>query len=116
MKNRGVPVAAGTRVEYVIIKNKVFKKSDAQKDKLEDVNYFAEFREILRLSFLDYLKQFINPIDEICEVVMGIKGFVKGQFEQRIKYSKVVDRIAWLGAPKFKFESGPRNRFMEFED
>jgi len=116
MKSRGIPVGAGSRIEYVIIKNKVFKKTDAQKDKLEDVNYFAEHREIYRLDYLSYLKQFINPIDELCEVVMNVKGFVKGQFEQRIQYSKVVDRITMLGGPKIKFEKVVMNDYIEFND
>jgi len=103
MKNRGVPVGPGSRIEYLILKHKSFKKTDTQKDKIEDVNYFAEFREVFRLSYLDYLKQFINPIDEICSVVMNVDKFVKQQFDQRIKYSKVVERIKELGRPNLSF-------------
>jgi DNA polymerase elongation subunit (family B) len=116
MKKRGVPIGAGSRIEYVIINKKSYRKDAPQKDKIEDVNYFAEFREVFRLCRISYLKQFINPIDEICETVMGIKGFVKSHFETRIKYSKVVDRIKDLGEAKLLFIDVDMNQFMEFED
>lgn len=113
---RGVPIGAGTRVEYVLTKNKSYKKTDTQKDKLVDIDYFLEFREVFRLSRLDYCKQFINPIDEICDVVMGIEGFVKQQWDQHIAYSKVTDRITELGRPKLLFEKVPLNNFVSFSD
>lgn len=103
MQARGVPVGAGSRIEYLILNTKKYKKTDTQKDKIEDVNYFAEFREILRICFLSYLKQFINPLDEICTVVLGIEDFVKNQLDYRINYSKVVDRIKHLGRPKIEY-------------
>lgn len=103
MQARGVPVGAGSRIEYLILNTKKYKKTDTQKDKIEDVNYFAEFREVLRVCFLSYLKQFINPLDEICTVVLGIEDFVKNQLDYRINYSKVVDRIKHLGRPKIEY-------------
>lgn len=116
MKKRGIPVGAGTRVEYVIIKTKVYKKDDAQKEKIEDIGYFTEFRDIMRISRLDYLKQFINPIDELINVVMCVEGFVKQQFEHRIVHSMMVDRIASLGAPRIIFQDSKMNQFLEFPD
>lgn len=105
MQKRGIPVGAGSRIEYLITKIKEFKKTDTQKDKLVDVDYFAEFRDIMRISYLDYLKQFINPIDEMLEVVLGVEDFVKKNFDYRIKYSKVVDQINNLGAPRLIFNN-----------
>jgi DNA polymerase elongation subunit (family B) len=104
MQKRGVPIGAGSRIEYVICNTRVFKKTDTQKDKIEDVNYFAEFREIYRISHLDYIKQFINPIDEICRVVMDIDDFVKKQLDIRINHKKVMKRIDILGKAKIVFE------------
>lgn len=103
MQKRGIPVGGGTRVEYLILKHGPYKKSETQSEKIEDVNYFAEFREILRIELLSYLKQFINPIDELCVVVMGLENFVKDQFEIRIAHSQMTDQIAELHKTKIKF-------------
>lgn len=103
MQKRGIPVGGGTRVEYVILKHGPYKKNETQSDKIEDVNYFSEFREILRIELLSYLKQFINPIDELCVVVMGLEGFVKEQFENRIAHSQVTDQISELRKTRLEF-------------
>lgn len=103
MQKRGIPVGGGTRVEYLILKHGPYKKTETQSDKIEDVNYFSEFREILRIELLSYLKQFINPIDELCTVVMSLEGFVKEQFEIRIAHSQMTDQISELNKPKFEF-------------
>jgi DNA polymerase elongation subunit (family B) len=103
MEARGVNIASGDRIEYLVCKHKTFEKKDTQKDKIEDLAYFLEFREILRVSYIDYLKQFINPLDQICSVVMCVDKFVKQHWEQRIKYSKVVERIQYHGRPKMIF-------------
>jgi DNA polymerase elongation subunit (family B) len=116
MQKRGIPVGGGTRVEYVILKKGPYRAQDTQTSKIEDVGYFAEFRSILRLSYLDYLHQFINPIDELCHVVMGVEGFVKQQFKIRLQHSRVVDRITELGRPKFEFIEGSKNDALVFED
>lgn len=103
MQKRGIPVGGGTRVEYLILKHGPYKKTETQSDKIEDVNYFSEFREILRIELLSYLKQFINPIDELCTVVMSLEGFVKEQFEIRIAHSQMTDQISELNKPKLEF-------------
>jgi DNA polymerase elongation subunit (family B)/ribonuclease HI len=103
MAKRGIAIGGGTRIEYVILKNGSYSKQDTQTSKIEDASYFAEFREILRLSYLDYLRQFIKPLDDLLKVVIGLEDFVAGHFKQRIQYSKVVDRIQELTAPKLEF-------------
>ncbi len=115
MVERGVPVGAGTRVEYLILNIKPYKKTDPQFPKLEDVSYFTEFREILRVSELDYLKQFINPIDELCNVVLGLDNFVKKHFDLRFSYYKTMNKIKDLVAPKLNF-TGSMNQYIEFDD
>jgi DNA polymerase elongation subunit (family B) len=116
MQKRGIPVGGGTRVEYVILKNGPYRKTETQSDKIEDVNYFSEFREILRIELLSYLKQFINPIDELCEVVMGLEDFVKEQFEIRLAHSQLTDQISELRKPKIEFDDPPENKKMIFLD
>ena len=116
MQKRGQVMGGGSRVEYVILKKGPYRKQDTQTSKIEDVGYFSDFRDILRLDLLAYLASFVNPLDELCRVVMGVDGFVKAQFETRLKYSRVVDRIADLGAPRLDFVDAPRNQFLEFDD
>lgn len=102
MQKRGMPIGAGTRVEYVVCKDefKPFKKSETQKERICDIDYFIEFREIFRLCRLTYMKTFINPLDELCRVGLGIDDFVKEQWNIRIKFSQVIDRIKRLSEPK----------------
>jgi len=113
MQKRGIAVGGGTRVEYLVLKNGPYKKSETQADKIEDANYFSEFREILRIELLTYLKQFINPLDELCRVVMGLENFVKDQFETRIAYSQVTDHIKELGKTKLKFVEPKKLAFVD---
>ena len=105
MRLRGVPITAGSRIEYIICNNTngSFKKTESQKEKVEDINYFAEYREIYRVSYLNYLKQFITPIDEVLYVVLGIKDFVKQQFDIRINYNKTILRIKQIFSPKIEY-------------
>lgn len=105
MMRNGTPVSAGSRVEYVITADEGvdYKKTECQREKIEDIDYFIEFREILRLSYLDYCKQFINPIDELCEKVFGIKDVVKDQWNIRINYAKVVNQIKETGRPRILY-------------
>jgi DNA polymerase elongation subunit (family B)/ribonuclease HI len=116
MAKRGVAIGGGTRIEYVILKNGPYCYKDTQTSKIEDVNYFMEFRDIFRISYLDYLKQFINPLDDLLKVVIGLEDFVWEHFRQRIKYSQVVDRIQELTRPRIEFEDGPRNAEINFGD
>lgn len=106
MQAAGMPIGAGTRIEYVICKDEfnVYKKQEPQRDKLTDIDYFLEFREILRLSYIDYLKQFISPLDQVMEIVIGIEDYVKTQWNARIQYSKVINRLNHLFRPHLSFE------------
>lgn len=106
MQRRGMPVGAGSRIEYVVCKdvNKSYKKSETQKERITDIEYFLEFRQYLRLCHLTYLKTFINPIDDVCTVAIGVNDFVKDQWNTRIKFASVVDRIRALGEPNILFD------------
>jgi DNA polymerase elongation subunit (family B)/ribonuclease HI len=112
MAKRGIAIGGGTRIEYVILKHGSYSKQDTQTSKIEDASYFAEFREILRLSYLDYLRQFIKPLDDLLKVAIGLEDFVDGHFKQRIQYSKVVDRIQELTRPKIEFTGGDSEETM----
>ncbi len=74
MQKRGENVGAGTRLEYVVtdihdLKAQLFKK-------IEDVSYFTRYSNILSLDLLYYIKNLINPIDELLAII-GEKNFTK---------------------------------------
>lgn len=85
MINRGIPVVAGSRIEYLFTIACRGEKNFSQGEKVEDLDYFARWREVLRLDYLYYLeKQFIKPLDELLKVGLGIEDFVKRQYELRL--------------------------------
>lgn len=104
MKRRGVPIAAGSRIEYLIVEDGLqYKKTESQKDKIIDIDYFIEYREIFRVSYLDYLKQFINPIDEICDRILNVENFIKTHLEDRIQKSRLINELKDLTRPREEF-------------
>jgi DNA polymerase elongation subunit (family B) len=74
MKNRGMIVQAGTRLEYVVAypnnqKGKLY-------DKLEDVEYIKKHGDIIKLDYMYYLKNLVIPLDQMCNVSFkNIVGF-----------------------------------------
>lgn len=101
MRRRGKIVDAGTRLEYVVI------ESENQKDKLfnkiEDVEYFGDHREVLKIDYLYYLHLMINPIDEMIKVAYGIDDFLKTQYKLRLESIKYKEEINALSKPKLIF-------------
>jgi len=106
MMERGIDVPVGSRIEYVMLdRGKGYDKKAKQCDQVEDVNYFAEFREKLRIDFLYYLKsQCVKPIDELLKVALKIDKFVLNQLNLRIVYmNNVVQRIKESTQVKLEF-------------
>jgi DNA polymerase elongation subunit (family B) len=98
MKRRGRRVDTGTRLEYVVTTNggwdgKLF-------DKIEDLEYFKEHSDLLRLDFLYYLKNAINPIDEAIKVAYGINDFLDSQYKLRVLKHRTCKKIENKGYAK----------------
>jgi DNA polymerase elongation subunit (family B) len=64
MRKRGCHVSAGERLSYVITQN-----GEKLSEKMEDVEYFKEHSETLRIDSLYYMKLMINPFDEVLMTV-----------------------------------------------
>jgi len=62
MKRRGVPVDAGSRIEYVVTK-KYGVTTLGQK--IEDYDYFKRHTSVLNIDFKYYVEAMINPLDQI---------------------------------------------------
>ena len=72
MENRGHPVPAGSRLEYVILQH--YKDPQAKLfDKLENPDYMMQHADVLRLDRLYYLKSSIIPIDQLLTVVFKVE-------------------------------------------
>jgi len=89
MKKRGVMVQIGSRIEYLLLDSgRGYDKNELQQDKVEDVTYFSEFRDVLRLDYLYYLRsQVVKPLDELLSVCLGIDKFMDMQLKLRIQKS-----------------------------
>lgn len=105
MKERGIEVGSGSRVEYVFTTKCQGEKNFNQGDKVEDLDYFLQWRRYLRIDYLYYMeKQFIKPIDELLKVGLGVENFAKNQFNLRVLKWKVNERIKELAMPKIRIE------------
>ncbi len=94
MKSRGVPIATGSRIEYVFTTISRGEKNPEQGQKIEDLDYFHKFRQYLRIDYLYYMeKQLIKPLDELLFVCLGIENFVLKQFKLRTQKYLVTTRI-----------------------
>lgn len=70
MRRRGAIVDAGQRIEYVVIHPHI---ASPLADKLEDLEYFREHSDILRVDWNYYIRLLSNPVDQLCEVIFGAK-------------------------------------------
>ena len=91
MKERGICVPQNTRIEYVLLSNSLeYNKKELQLYKAEDVGFYVDNKEKLRLDYLYYLeKQFIKPLNEILRVITFQPKLIKDHLEHRI-YKKMV--------------------------
>lgn len=110
MRSRGITVQIGSKIGYIITTEGGNKYNVRQKDKIEDEDYFAEWKEILRVDFLYiFEKQSIKPIDEVLEAVYESfrtrnVSFMKEQFNIRKQKEQFVKKIADYGKPKLIFK------------
>lgn len=110
MRNRGQIVDVGTRLEYLIID---IGYNGKQYEKLEHIDYFMNYNEILKIDFMYYLKLMINPIDDLLNVAFNKniengykfkKNFLEEQYNYRNKIrSKVLKELKSLFLPNLKF-------------
>lgn len=107
MIKRGQPVEDGARIEYVLLDKgeTKYSKSVRVAEKAEDVGYYLEHKDILKIDFLTYLqRQCMIPIDELLGVGLKIEGFVEQQFNLRLQKKKYIFSLNDLFSPKLTFE------------
>ncbi len=106
MRKRGIHVAAGSRIDYVITTQGGMKAK--QSEKVEDADYFRTYRELLRVDFQYILEhQLLNPLEEVLETGLGVFNFMKKTCLFRVAKQKICDRIRRIGiVPEITFETG----------
>ena len=113
MKRRGFPVQTGSRLEFLI--TDIDNHTSKQYDKIESIDYFMNYSEILTVDFFYYIKNAINSIDEVLNIAFGKnndlykykfkKDFINEQYNFRYKVRKpVIDEIKNLFKPKLVFK------------
>ncbi|ADO00461.1 hypothetical protein WIV_gp117 [Wiseana iridescent virus] len=102
IKRRGQMCNEGSRLEYVILETNNLK--DKQSAKIETVNYFRKNKGILNLDYLYYLHRLINPIDQILEVIFGLKDFMKSIYMNRVLKKKLTIQLTDLFSPQYNIE------------
>lgn len=102
IRRRGHMRNEGSRLEYVIIETDDLKAK--QSAKIETVNYYKKNRDILHLDYLYYLQRLINPVDQILEVIFGLKNFMKTQYNYRFLKRKLTIQLNTLFSPNFEVE------------
>jgi DNA polymerase elongation subunit (family B) len=101
MRRRGTRVDAGERIGYCVIetdnniKDKLF-------NKIEDIDYYKEHADILKIDSLYYTKLMINPIDEVMSAVYKKEDVFKKYHKARENYWKVVQQLNQLFSPIIK--------------
>lgn len=113
MRRRGQRVAPGSRLEYVITRNGGH--TAKQYVKVESADYFKQFRHVLRLDYLYYLKLLTNPMDQLLNTAYldkddgyeykFVENFTLNQYKYRLKIrKKMLDELKSLTEPKLIFK------------
>jgi DNA polymerase elongation subunit (family B) len=104
---RGQPVEDNTRLEYLFLDNgdTRYKTTDKVAEKCEDVGYYLDNKEYLKIDFLSYIqRQCQKPIDEILSVGVKLNGLIEEQFHLRLLKKKYIYKLNDLFNP-LRFES-----------
>lgn len=108
MKRRGQRVDAGQRLEYLV--TDIENHTANQYEKVESIEYFKKYSQILTVDHLYYLKALATPLDQVLNVAFGKdkdykEDFVLYQYKYRWQVrTKVMKSIRALSAPRLCFE------------
>lgn len=103
MTERGKPVEAGSRIEFLIIQN-VDDPKAKMSEKIEDPVYFTSHRDLLRMDRLYYLKSLAEPLDQLLNVVSEQKDYVSGLYKIHLQTYKLMKEIRARSEPIILFD------------
>lgn len=84
MRARGTPVAVNSRLEYILLAEPdgAYLKNKKKYEITEDLGYFKEFRDILRLDYLKYfVSQYVNYLDQMTVTIFGVENAIERMVE-----------------------------------
>ena len=107
MRNRGMRVDPGSRLEYVI--TTTGGHDGHQYEKIEDIVYFNKFSHILKIDYMYYLKNCVNSFDQVLNIMYqkdkNFKvDFVLSQYKFRLKRQLVLNELLSHFNSKLIFE------------
>jgi DNA polymerase elongation subunit (family B) len=113
MGRRGKAVEPGSRLEFVVTTEGGPKAK--KYEKIESAEYFAAHSETLTLDYFYYMKQLVNPIDQVLNALYVnpktkpkykfTRNFVLEQYKYRTKVrAAVINELKELTQPKLVFE------------
>lgn len=98
MKNRGVPVDAGSLIEYVVTKKQ---RAITLGQTIEDYEYFVRHSSALKIDPKYYVEAMINPLDQIFNT-MGYGEITKELHE---KWAEIDKQREQQQKPKFIYKN-----------
>ena len=104
MKRRGQRVDVGTRLEYVV--SNPDEHTAKQYEKVESIDYLVKHSDVVKIDYLYYLKQLVNPMDQMLDVAFGKDdkyklGMIMEQYRYRLKVHRaVIGELRTLFSPR----------------
>jgi DNA polymerase elongation subunit (family B) len=100
MRKRGCPIDAGSRLEYVVMRDT---RSTTLGSKLEDYEYYTKWKMYVELDKLYYLKKLITPLDQLLFVGLDIPSYVETLYDYRCAKQKLIDEYKKLLSSRIKY-------------
>lgn len=99
MRNRGLRVDAGSRLEYIVCFPDNLKGK--QYEKIESADYVKRHKNIIKIDYLYYLKALMNPLDQMLNVAFkNQKDYIMDQYKLRLTKFKYVKEISNFSKPQ----------------
>lgn len=102
MKNRGIRVDPGQRIEYVVTTNGGLKAKLF--DKIEDPVYQQRHSSILHIDYLYYVHMTIIPVDQLLRIVFKEDDHMKWQYKARVRKYDTLRELRHVFQPRITFE------------
>jgi len=108
MKRRGKRVDPGTRLGYLVTTQGGL--NGKQYEKIEDEEYFSQYRYILRVDYLYYLKLMSNPFDDVLNILYLNKEISENQ--KKFKKDFVLNQHKYRSKTRFKMHEELKKLFQ----
>ena len=107
IRRRGKRVDPGSRMEFLLTTDNTHYSAHKAKlwEKNEDIEYFNDHSDILRIDNMYYLKNLTTPLDQVLEIIdTDMIKFTEKQYKLRMQKIKYLESIKELSRPKMVFQ------------